>query len=465
MSESSYFDKLAIGRNKWISKNKYYYRFIEKVVRFFVDDESSVLEVGCGTGNLIDSLNNRVKVGIDFSREMVRIAKKGGSRKNFFVFDIEKKTIKKRFDWILAVNLVGYLNDIYLAFNKIKLNCNPQTRVLVVYYNHLWEPLLKLAEKMGMRSPQPEQNWLGISDLKNIFDLLGFEVIRVDFKILFPIDVPLLSSFTNNFLASLPIVRNFSLTQIMILRLKETKRKDYSVSIIVPARNEEKNISRLVRLMPRFGKKQEIVFVEGHSKDKTWDEIQRASRISTNRLSIRAFRQKGIGKADAVRLGFEKAKGKLLMILDADLTVMPIELVKFYEAMATGKGEFINGSRLIYPMEKQAMRFLNKIGNKLFSLAFTFILGQPFKDTLCGTKVILKRDYERIARARKYFGEFDPFGDFDLIFGAVKQSLKIVEVPVRYGERTYGSTNISRFRHGLLLFKMTWFAFIKLMFV
>jgi glycosyltransferase involved in cell wall biosynthesis len=250
----------------------------------------------------------------------------------------------------------------------------------------------------------------------------------------------------------------------MILKKRAERNKDYTVSIIIPARNEEKNILNSINWMPSFGKKQELIFIEGHSKDKTWDEIQKVKKQNRTKFTIRSFKQKGIGKADAVRLGFDKAKGEILMILDADLTVAPSELLKFYRALSEGKGEFINGSRLIYPMEKQAMRFLNKIGNKFFSYVFTFILGQPFKDTLCGTKVLFKKDYLKIKAGRNYFGDFDPFGDYDLIFGAVKQNLKIIEMPVRYRERIYGQTNISRFSHGWLLLKMTSFAFRKFIF-
>jgi hypothetical protein len=119
-------------------------------------------------------------------------------------------------------------------------------------------------------------------------------------------------------------------------------------------------------------------------------------------------------------------------------------------------------TRLVYPLESEAMRFLNLVANKIFSQLLTWLLGQRFTDTLCGTKVLRRTDYLQLKAGRSYFGDFDPFGDFDLIFGASKPSLKIVEVPIRYASRTYGETQISRFRHGLLLFRMTWFAFLRI---
>ena len=222
---------------------------------------------------------------------------------------------------------------------------------------------------------------------------------------------------------------------------------------------------RVIKKIPNMSRFTEVIFVEGHSKDKTYEAIQEEIEKYNGPYKIFLFKQKGKGKGDAVRLGFSKAKNELLMILDADLTVEPKELPKFYDAVAQGKGNLVMGSGLVYPMEDQAMRDLNYLGNKFFSWAFSYLLGQKIKDTLCGTKVITKTHYKKIEKNRKVFGDFDPFGDYDLIFGAARLNLKITEVPIRYKERTYGTTNISRFKHGLLLFKMLFFAARKIKFV
>jgi glycosyltransferase involved in cell wall biosynthesis len=214
-----------------------------------------------------------------------------------------------------------------------------------------------------------------------------------------------------------------------------------------------------------MGKKMEVIFVEGHSKDKTFEVIKEEIANYKGAYKLKLYKQLGKGKGDAVRLGFSKAKNDLLMILDADLTVDPKELPKFYNAFIAGKGDLIMGSRLIYPMEKLATRSLNVLGNRFFSWAFTFLLDQKVKDTLCGTKVLSKLDYEKISKNRSIFGDFDPFGDYDLIFGAAKLNLRIVEIPIRYKERVYGQTNISRFSQGWLLFKMVYFAAKNLKFI
>lgn len=344
---------------------------------------------------------------------------------------------------IILDNVIGDIPDLQKYFDDLKDNINPTTKVLISYHNPSWEPILLLASKFGLRKKLYNQNWLDQDDLKNILSLSGFEVISSQ-------------------------KRFFGITAITITRLKSNPpsprlRKDkYSVSIIVPARNEEGNIKKIVASIPKFGKWQEIIFVEGNSKDKTWGAIQKEVgkvKSSTGFLRVKAFKQEHKGKADAVRIGFEKATGDILMIYDADRTVPASDLPKFYNVLASGLGDFANGSRLVYPMENQAMQTLNKIGNQFFGYVFTKILGQHFKDTLCGTKVIWKKDYLKMKKDYLNYLLIDPFGDFALIFAVIKHNLKVVEVPIRYKEREYGSTNISRFKHGLLLFKMTFEAF------
>jgi len=279
-----------------------------------------------------------------------------------------------------------------------------------------------------------------------------------------PFGVPLLSPFFNRFLANMPFFKELGLVQYIVAREipARPKASEYSVSVMVPCRDEAGNMERLFAELPQLGKGTELVFVDGNSSDGTVEKIKEQAAKHPE-IPVKVLLQGGaFGKADAVRKGFDACTGDVLMILDADLTVVPEDLKKFYAAIAEGKGEFINGSRLVYPMEKGAMRFLNMIGNKTFSLIFTWTLGQRIKDTLCGTKVLTKANYERIKAGRAYFGEFDPFGDFDLLFGASKLNLKITELPVSYKERKYGVTKISRFRHGLLLFRMAFIAFIKL---
>ena len=299
----------------------------------------------------------------------------------------------------------------------------------------------------------------------NLLRLAEWEPISIQHRILFPFYLGGLGQVINRALT--PILPLFCLSVFVVarpLRPVEQQARHLSVSVIIPARNEAGNIAAAVERIPTMGTGTELIFVEGHSRDDTWSQIQRTAAEHPH-LSIKILRQTGKGKGDAVRAGFAAATGDILMILDADLTMPPEELPKFYEVIASGKAEFANGVRLVYPMDEKAMQFLNLCANKTFGLIFTWLLGQPVKDTLCGTKALSRAHYEKIAANRAYFGDFDPFGDFDLLFGAAKLNLKIADIPIRYRQRTYGETNIQRWRHGWLLLRMVIFAARKLKFV
>lgn len=457
------FDAIAPRRQYWREKNQYYYNDQETYMRFLIPAGRSVLEFGCATGDLLNSLNPSRDVGIDISADMIHVARGRFPELDFRTGDIEDiAPWGETFDFIILADVVGHLFDIQAAFNRLHPFCRPDTRIIVSYYNFLWEPALKLAEKIGRKMPQQHQNWLSSIDIANLLNLARFQAVKTESRFLIPIRIPGLSNFINRYLAALPGVRRLCISRYIVARQHETPPiRDHSTSIVIPCRNERDNIRPAVERLPAFGECQEIIFVDGHSTDGTPKEILRVIEEFPGK-DIKLLVQDGTGKGDAVRKGFDAATGDILMILDADLTVPPEDLPKFYDALTNDLGEFINGCRLIYPMEKQAMRYLNYLGNKFFSMMFTWILNQPFKDTLCGTKVLFRRDYAKIKADRAYFGDFDPFGDFDLIFGAVKQNLKIVEMPVRYRERVYGVTNIHRFRHGWLLLKMTVFAFKKI---
>jgi SAM-dependent methyltransferase len=461
-----YFDSQAAKRWQWRQKGRYYHKNLERYLQLTIPAGASVLEIGCGTGEFLASLPAERKMGIDISPAMIALARQNHPGIEFREGDLESLELNQTFDYILLVNVVGYLNDIQAALERLKKVCSPETRVIVVYFNYLWEPVLKFAEKTGLRMKRPRQNWLPVKDIENLLTLADFEVIKRGYRFLMPLNIPVLSWISNRILANLPGFRHFTLNQVVIGRLRREARESdgFTCSVVIPCRNEKGNIEKAVTRVPQLGKHTEIIFVEGHSQDGSLEECRRVKAAYPEK-DIKVAQQEGIGKGDAVRKGFAEAQGDILMILDADLTVVPEDLPKFYDILASGKGELIVGSRLVYQMEKQAMRWLNLLGNKFFSQMFTFLLDQRIRDTLCGTKVLWKKDYEKIARNREYFGDFDPFGDFDLLFGAAKLNLKIVEIPVRYHERTYGTTQIDRFRHGLLLFKMCLLAMRKIKFI
>jgi SAM-dependent methyltransferase len=462
-----HFDLIAAQWDRWKSRNRYYHENIQRLLQFLITPQASVLELGCGTGDLLNAVGPSFGVGIDISSKMIHLARQKYPHLTFLEMNAEELALESKFDYAVMSDFLGYLYDIQNVLEKTRALLSARSRLIITYYNFLWEPVLLLAEKLGLKTPQPRQNWINTHDLDNLLDLADFEIIRSGYRLLLPKNVPLLSWFLNKYISQLPLVRKLCVARFIVARprIREMHPEGFSVSVIVPARNERGNIEPAVQRIPQMGRSTEIIFVEGGSKDGTLDEIKRVVEAYGTKQPVSYCVQDGAGKANAVRNGYARATGDIFMILDGDLTVAPEDLPKFFNALAANRGEFINGSRLVYPMEKQAMRFLNLIGNKFFSLMFTYLLDQKFKDTLCGTKALFRSDYEKIAANRSYFGEFDPFGDFDLIFGAAKQNLKIIEMPIRYGERTYGETNIRRWRHGLLLFQMVLVAARRLKFV
>jgi SAM-dependent methyltransferase len=456
------WDAIARKRDHWRGMGGWYHRRLHEIYRLHVGPIQRVLEIGCGTGNLLAVLQPSHGVGIDFSSEMIRRAVRLHPNLEFHQLDAhDLTTLQGPFDAIIFSDTVNDLWDVQRSFEQIRPLCTPRTRILINFYSHLWQLPLSLAQSLGLATPMLPQNWLTQEDIDNMLRLAGFETIRSSKEVLWPLP---LGGLGNRYLVRFWPFRALALSTLVVARPAPQPAGPASVSVIVAARNEAGNIRSVFERLPRMGCNTELIFVEGHSIDDTYAVIEREILLHPHIPSL-LLRQTGTGKADAVRLGFEKASGDILMILDADLTVAPEDLPRFYEVITSGMGEFINGVRLVYPMEKEAMRMLNFIGNKFFSVAFSWLLGQPIKDTLCGTKVLRRDDYEKIAGHRAYFGDFDPFGDFDLLFGAARQNLKIVDLPIRYRERTYGRTNISRWRQGLLLLRMVVFAARRIKFV
>lgn len=459
-------DRMAAERERWIERNAYYYREDHGYTRFLISPGQRVLDLGCGTGRLLAELQPSRGVGVDLSAAMIEEARRRHPELEFHVGDVEDPALLDRlggpYDVILLSDTVGSLEDCETTFRQLHRCCHADTRLVITYYSRLWSPILSVGQRVGQQMPQPEPNWLSAADLTALLALADFEVIRRDHRQVLPKRLGGIGPFVNRFVGTLPGVSRLALRSYLVARsVTQAVPAHPSATVVIPCRNEAGNIASAIERIPPLCDDMEVLFVEGHSRDDTLDQIELVIATHSDR-DIKVLRQPGRGKGDAVRAGFEAARGDILMILDADLTTPPEVLPKFYDALVSGRGELVIGTRLVYPMEDDAMRLLNVLGNKMFSLLFTWLLDQRITDTLCGTKAVWRRHYERIRKARSYFGDFDPFGDFDLIFGAAKLNLKIVEIPVRYRARTYGSTQISRFRHGLLLLRMVIVAFRKL---
>jgi SAM-dependent methyltransferase len=468
----AFYESHHDGLERSRRRHHYYYDYLARILRVRVPPGERVLDLGCGAGQLLAALEPSRGVGIDVSSPAIREAREryGNERLSFLEGDAADPAVLARargpFDTILLVNVVTHVTDLQAMLEALHAVSHSRTRVLIYSYSRLWQPLLRLAELLGMKYRQPPEAWLPPEEIKAMLALADFEIVRDDEHLVCPLGVPLLADLLNRYLGRLPLVDAFSLMFGIVarpapVRSAATRKAEPSVSVVIPCRNESGHIAPLVESLPKLPAGSEFLFVEGHSTDDTAAAIERQLAAHPE-LPLRFFRQPGKGKGDAVRFGFAQAKGDVLLILDSDMGVAPADVPKFVTALARGKCEMVNGSRLVYPMEGRAMRFLNLLANKFFAFLFSWLLGQQVRDTLCGTKALWRSDYERIAANRSYFGDFDPFGDFDLLFGAARLNLRIVDLAVRYHERQYGETNISRFHHGWLLLRMSAFAARKL---
>jgi GT2 family glycosyltransferase len=446
--------------------SRFYHQRLIEIYQSMIPPKSKVLEIGCARGELLASLNPELGVGIDFSNEMLKKAREKFPQLFFVHADAHALPVSGDFEFIIMSDLVNDLWDVQTVFKLVSELAGESTRIIINCYSRLWEPALKLAKQLNLARPLLNQNWLTPTDIRNLLELEQIEIVRRSEEILWPIGGEWIGKFINRFLVRFWPFNQFAMTNFFIARPRTRSQLDLlepSVSIIVPARNEAGNIKEVIETTPSFGRSTEIVFVEGHSTDNTYAQIQHEIK-SHPEVNCKVFKQTGNGKADAVRLGMSEASGDIVIILDADLTVSPDQLPRFYYALFRGRGELINGSRLVYPREDGAMQFVNMLGNKFFGLSISWLIGQEIKDTLCGTKALWKKDFTRFCENQSYFGEFDPFGDFDLLFNAAKLGLKIVDLPVRYRSRSYGETNINRWRDGALLLRMLLVAARKIKF-
>lgn len=445
----------------WLKKNWYYHAFIDHFYQFVIPKGSKVLQIGCKTATKLAAVEPSLGVGIDDDIHNIELARHKYPHYQFHIGSLKDVTLTEKFDYIILSSTTMEVYDIQELFESIKPYCHNRTRLVIDFYSALWSPTLWLLQKLGLRRPTQLKNWVSAYDMKNFLMLAGYDVVTSGRQMVFPIYIPGFSWVVNAIFQTVPLIDRLCLNQWFIARpIPCMNPQDVTVSVIVPVKNERGNVESAITRTPLMGKHTEFIFVEGHSKDGTLEEIKRIQAVYPD-YDIKCLVQDGKGKGDGMRKGFAHATGDVLIILDGDLTTPPEEMPRFFNALVNGQGDCINGSRLIYGMEDEAMRFLNLIANFMFGVGFSWVLGQRLKDTLCGTKVLLKSDYEKIVANRAFFGEFDPFGDFDLLFGAAKQNLKIIDLPVHYKARTYGVTQIRRFHAAMYLLRMSFVGFCK----
>jgi len=460
-----YFDAHAHARSGWRKRNAAYYHDVDSFIAFLVPANSTVLHAGADSSELLTKLSPKKGLGIHPSPATVAQIAPTGHGLSYSNCDLVD--VAGTYDYVVFSDILGHVDDVEAVLREAADRIPWNGRIVITQYNALWEPILGLASKLRLRMPSVRQSWLSGTDLENFARLAGLETTRRGTRMLLPFYVPLVSGFLNKYVGNIFPFTRLGLYHYLVLRKQNARTpiEPPTLSIVVPARNEAGMIDTILQDLTALECMTELIFVEGHSNDQTYEAIERAVLTYTGDKKILYTKQAGKGKGDAVRKGFDMATSDIITIFDADMTVPAADMPKFYRAIVENRGDFINGSRLVYPLKKESMRFLNLIANKFFGLAFSWLLNSKLKDTLCGTKMLWREDYMEIQAGRAFFGDFDPFGDFDLLFGAAKLNRKIIDMPVHYGERTYGTTNIQRWRHGWLLLKMVVFAMRKIKFI
>lgn len=463
-----HFSGIAERRSKWVERNAYYYGLLGRLLAFIVEPQKRVLLVR-GPVQLLAAVSPAEGVAVEICEEAAAAARKAHPEFDFRTAAPDTDDFARqfsgdeKFDYIIF-NCIDDTADVEAALKNLRLLANRETRLVVVSYNHIWQPVFNLAERLGLKLPELEQNWLSRNDIANFLEVCGYELLKCRRSILFPKYIPLLSGLLNRFCARLPGVSRLCMLQVFVARLlpAAVNPAQPRVSVVIPCKDEFGNVESAVRRIPRLGSHTEIIFCDDKSTDGTPEEVRRMQSLHPDK-DIRLVSGPGVCKSQNVWAGFRAATGDVLMILDADLTTMPEELPSFLQLLCSGRAEFVNGSRLVYAMPVGAMKGANMLGNKFFSLVFSYLLDQRVKDTLCGTKVLWRMDWKRIEPLLDTWGTTDRWGDYELLFGAAKLNLRIRDMPVHYQERVYGSTKMTRvFKNGLIMLRMCLYGFLRL---
>ena len=444
--------------------NAYFYRYRRKILRRIIPPHKKILDIGCGGGDNLANLTPSRGLGLDISSHMVHLAKSRHPELEFICKDIDTYSPEEG-DWeyLLAINLLLEVPDINLTLNRIHHIMSEETRLVILNHSANWEFLFRIYTFFQKWNKRINQNWLNRRDYENLFNNCGFQVIKKTKALLVPINIPILSNIINWLFHQIPFIRRFGLLDIYTLkkRIPRERLPDFSVSVIVPCKNESENIPAIIPRMPGMGRFTEIVFVDDLSTDDTHKCMQEQKEKFPD-VPVKIVDGSGLGKGAACRKGFEAATGDILMILDADLTVPPEVLPDFFEIIQAGHAEFVNGSRQVYQLEEDSMRMANCIGNGFFAYLFSFLMGFRVNDTLCGTKVFFRKHYPLILESREFFATNDVWGDFDLLFAASRHNLMYTEHPVHYFPRTYGETKMGRRLHNAQIMFRNWYnAWVK----
>lgn len=365
--------------------------------------------------------------------------------------DSQIENIEKKFDVIVVTDVLEIYSDIYLFLEKLNNLLEDNGKLILSSVNTRWGNLLKIAELLGLKSKTNNFSYIHLNKIEKISNGAGYDLIETITRQFIPFKFLYLGNIINKILELLLFYFKFGVKTYIVLRKISIREKSLSKTIIIPAKNEEGNLEELVSRIPKF-ENCEIIFSIGESSDRTL-EVSKKIIDKNSDFNIKLIEQSKNGKANAVWEAIALSSGDVLAILDSDLSVDPETLKDFFKIIESNSADFVNGTRLVYEMEKGSMRIINKLGNRVFQYLIGKIINEDLTDSLCGTKVFKKDLIKKIFWWQDNFNLKDPFGDFDLIFAASYTGQKILEYPIHYRTRKYGTTQISRFRDGFKLVK------------
>lgn len=450
-----HFDHIAKLYDKFKEKNRYYYDHIKRFLTENVPVGARVLEVGCGTGELLNHAKPAYGYGIDLSEGMIEIARAKFPHLTFGVGEAENCSVPEWFEYVLMIDLLDHVHDVWDVLRGIECAVRENTILCIATINPLWQPIFNVAEWLKLKMPEGPHNFIPIDDIVNLLEILDYRILRKEMRFLVPKRIPFISEFINKHISKIPILRNLCAVQAIVAqKLAPSQEKAYSCTVVVPCHNEVGNVEECVRTVPQMGRGTQLMFVNDGSTDGTLEKLEQL-KTQYPHIGVISYPDNR-GKGYAVREAFQAASGDILMILDADLTVPAEDLREFYYVLAHGKARFVNGSRLVYPLENQSMRTVNLWGNQFFGMIMSWLVGQHISDTLCGSKALFRADYMKMKMGT------DKWGDYDLLFGASRLNLKIAEVPIHYLQRRHGASKMRTFHHGLLLARMCLWGFFHI---
>lgn len=421
----------AIARNLdfWKEKNWYYHNQLKQIFKDVIKENSKVLQIGYGLGDILAALYPKKGVSFDDDKDILAISRRRYPIFKFTDFNFNKNKVNDKFDYVIYPNSLEHFDDIQTVFENVYPALSRSSKVVVASVNPRWEQIFYILEKLKLKRPESSRNWLRIENIKNLLEVSGYKVIDSGFRIILPVSIPLISGIINKVIRNIKILSRFCVEQFVVAQ-KETFsiNNNLSCSVVIPTYNQAELLEYCIESIPNVGKKMQIVVVDDASSDRTEQVMKSLSKKHHNIKYIRNERPQGEEKS--LKIGIESVDLDIILTYDAKMSIPSSELVRFYNVLASKRADFVSGMRFIYPLEGQRLRQLTIIGNIIFSYLYSLFLNQRVFDPLCSIKGFYKKNYSKIKISNNNTL-------LDLLIKAAENKAKILEIPVHYSLESY----------------------------